>query len=106
MDTGVVNQNIQAAKGIYHIVHNSNDVIFIRGITLNEPNLNIYMPRFRRLLQCNSPRLLCFIYIFAIVDGYVAAFLRQANGDRLANPRTRPCNQGDFSDQSFAMHAR
>jgi hypothetical protein len=63
------------------------------------------MASFRRFLQGNSPRLLSFIYIFAIVNSYVAAFLRQANGDRLANTRTRPCNQGNFSDQSFAVHA-
>jgi hypothetical protein len=30
---------------------------------------------------------------------------RQSNGNRLANARTLPCNQGDFTDQSFAMHA-
>jgi hypothetical protein len=69
-----------------------------------EPNLHIGITGFRRLLQRNSPRLLCFVHIFAIVDGYIAAFLRQSNGDRLANTRTRACNQGYFTDQSFAMH--
>ena len=105
MNASVVNQNIQAAKGTRHIVHDSNDVVFVGRITLNQPNLDIGMPRFRRLLKRNSPRLLCFIHIFAIIDGYIAAFLRQSNGNRLANTRTRPCNQGDFTDQSFAMHA-
>ena len=105
LNTSVVNENIQAAKGTRHIVHDSNDVAFVRRIPLNEPNLYVGMPRFRRLLQRNSPRLLCFIHIFAIVNGYVAAFLRQSNGDRLAYTRARPCNQGDFTDQSFAMHA-
>ena len=63
-------------------------------------------------MQCSQCGF-CFSYPYVAGDErfYSLAYVRsgypkrQSNGNRLANARTRPCNQGDFTDQSFAMHA-
>jgi hypothetical protein len=67
-------------------------------------HISLHQQRFDRLVgsfQGLTTGGLGSIAVAAIIDHYVAALFSQANGDRLANARGSPGDEGGFASQSF-----